>query len=176
MVDRELGIYAGEYPGDKDDFECKLKIDSFHLCEFNYFYDLTERGELRPYRQYLGAEQEYHNFSIPDCGTPNETASVVRLLNEIITRSQRNHQSIIHGHEKTYIHCWGGVGRTGTIIACYYAYWLKGQGYTADEIYQKAMDMLSESFSHCPKSKYRISPENQQQRDFIKMFIANECM
>ncbi len=176
LVDRELGIYAGEYPGDKDDFECKLKIDSFHLCEFNYFYDLTERGELRPYRQYLGAEQEYHNFSIPDCGTPNETASVARLLNEIITRSQRNHQSIIHGHEKNYIHCWGGVGRTGTIIACYYAYWLKGQGYTADEIYQKAMDMLSESFSHCPKSKYRISPENQQQRDFIKMFIANECM
>lgn len=178
LVDRELGIYAGEYPGDKDDFECKLKIGSFdnHPCEFNYFYDLTEKGELRPYRQYLGAEQEYHNFSIPDCGTPNETASVARLLNEIITRSQRNHQSIIHGHEKTYIHCWGGVGRTGTIIACYYAYWLKGQGYTADEIYQKAMDMLSESFSHCPKSKYRISPENQQQRDFIKMFIANECM
>lgn len=91
-----------EYPGDKDDFECKLKIGSFDFypCEFNYFYDLTERGELRPYRQYLGAEQEYHNFSIPDCGTPNETASVARLLNEIITRSQRNHQSIIHGHEK----------------------------------------------------------------------------
>lgn len=128
LVDRELGIYAGEYPGDKDDFECKLKIGSFdnYPCEFNYFYDLTEKGELRPYRQYLGAEQEYHKFSIPDCGTPNETASVARLLNEIITRSQRNHQSIIHGHEKTYIHCWGGVGRTGTIIACYYAYWLKG--------------------------------------------------
>lgn len=178
LVDRELGIYAGEYPGDKDDFECKLKIGSFdnHPCEFNYFYDLTEKGELRPYRQYLGAEQEYHKFSIPDCGTPNETASVARLLNEIITRSQRNHQSIIHGHEKTYIHCWGGVGRTGTIIACYYAYRLKGQGHTADEIYQKAMDMLSESFSRCSKSKYRISPENQQQRDFIKMFIANECM
>ena len=96
MVDRELGIYAGEYPGDKDDFECKLKIGSFdnYPCDFNYFYDLTEKGELRPYRQYLGAEQEYHKFSIPDCGTPNETASVARLLNEIITRSQRNHQSI----------------------------------------------------------------------------------
>lgn len=178
LVDRELGLYAGEYPGDKDDFECKMKVGSFdgYPCGFRYFYDLTEKDELKPYRHYLKCKQEYHKFPIPDCGTPKDTTSVARLLDEIINRGVRNQENIIHGNEKTYIHCWGGVGRTGTIVACYYAYRMKGNGYTIDEIYRKALDMLADSFSRCPKSKYRISPENQQQRDFIKKFIANECM
>ncbi len=182
LVDRELGIYAGEYPGDKDENKCRIKLHSW--SNFKYFYDLTVFGELNPYNQHLNSQQLYERFPIPDCGIPQDTNSVARLLDEIIYRCKGNSEDMKRGYEKsvkreyekTYIHCWGGVGRTGTIVACYYAYRMKGNGYTIDEIYRKALDMLADSFSRCPKSKYRISPENQQQRDFIKKFIANECM
>ena len=29
LVDRELGIYAGEYPGDKDENKCRIKLHSW---------------------------------------------------------------------------------------------------------------------------------------------------
>ena len=185
LVDRELGIYAGEYPGDKDDNMCQIKVTDPHSwSHFKYFYDLTVSGELNPYCQYLNSRQLYERFPIPDCGIPQGTSSIARLLDEIVYRCKGNSEDMKKGYEKsvkreyekTYIHCWGGVGRTGTIVACYYAYRMKAQGNTIDEIYCKALDMLAESFSRCPKSKYRNSPENQLQRDFIKKFIANECM
>jgi protein tyrosine phosphatase len=78
--------------------------------------------------------------------------------------------------KKSYIHCWGGVGRTGTIVACLYAYRMRGEGLSSGEIYSRAMQKLNDAFSKCPKSKKRVSPENDMQRRFIRLFIENECM
>ncbi len=77
---------------------------------------------------------------------------------------------------KIYIHCWGGVGRTGTIVACLYAYLLKDKGLTAEDIYNQAMQRLYDSFHRCPKSKYRTIPDTEGQCVFIKKFIQNECL
>ena len=96
---------------------------------------------------------------------------MARLLQEIIYKGENAN---LHD-EYIYIHCWGGVGRTGTIVACLYAYLLRGQGLNADEIYSRAMLQLQESFSRCPKSKTRVSSENHQQRSFVRKFIENEC-
>lgn len=76
---------------------------------------------------------------------------------------------------KVYIHCWGGVGRTGTIVACLYAYMMKDDGLSTNELYELAMQKLRDSFKRCPKSKYRTIPDTQEQCAFIKRFIENEC-
>lgn len=175
LLDRNLNLYAGEYPGAKDKEECRMKVqDPLAWDKFCHFYDLTETGELTPYACYLKEQQHYHRFPIPDCGIPSSTVSVRRLIEEIIYNA--THKDSYYGNKgKTYIHCWGGVGRTGTIVACLYAYLLKDKGLTKEEIYQQAMQHLYDSFSRCPKSKYRKIPDTQEQEEFIKAFAFNEC-
>ena len=172
LVHSDLHIYAGEYPGDKDEHRCRMKVMDCCWSKFKHFYDLTCDGELTPYANYLPPQKCYTRFPIFDCGVPDNTAIVARLLQEIIYKGEN---ADLHD-EYIYIHCWGGVGRTGTIVACLYAYLLRGQGLNADEIYSRAMLQLQESFSRCPKSKTRVSPENHQQRSFVRKFIENECL
>lgn len=172
LVHRDLNIFAGEYPGDKDDNKCRIKVqDVFCWSRFRYFYDLTCEGELRPYAQYLKNGKCHFRFPIPDCGIPANTYIVARLVDEIICRGKNGY----YHDDCIYIHCWGGVGRTGTIVACLYAYLLKDKGMSTEEIYTEAMRQLNESFSRNPKSKHRVSPENEMQRAFVRKFIENEC-
>ena len=85
-------------------------------------------------------------------------------------------QAINSGYGKVYIHCWGGVGRTGTIVACLYAYLMKDEGLSADKLYELSMQKLHSSFNKCPKSKYRTIPETKEQCMFVRKFIENECV
>ena len=64
-----------------------------------------------------------------------------------------------------YIHCWGGVGRTGTVVACYLA------RYSDSLSVECISEELCRYFSAMPKSAYRESPETIEQRDFIKRFV-----
>ena len=172
LVSSGLKIFAGEYPGDiaKMGPHILLKGD---FSDFKYFYDLTYEGELPPYSRYLNPDMVYVNYPLHDCDVPVDTRSVAKLIEIII----RNASSSPHNEfMKSYIHCRGGVGRTGTIVACLYAYLLKGKGLSAEEIYNKAMKQLADSFSRCPKSKYRTSPDNALQRDFVRQFVVNECV
>ena len=173
-VNRDLKIYAGEYPGDKDDERCKMKLESFAWSKFKYFYDLTCEGELAPYAHHLQDDQYHVRFPISDCSVPEDTASVAQLCQNIISQAEQQEEDAFCNC--IYIHCWGGVGRTGTIVACLYAYLMRNQGLGAEELYTKAMQQLQDGFSRCPKSKHRVSPENNLQRNFVKKFIDNECI
>jgi ADP-ribosylglycohydrolase len=64
----------------------------------------------------------------------------------------------------TYIHCWGGVGRTGTIVGCLDAHWNPQKD--AEEV----VKCLREQFSQMPKSSHRHVPDTQAQERFIKDF------
>jgi hypothetical protein len=58
-----------------------------------------------------------------------------------------------------YLHCWGGVGRTGLIVGC----WLARHGYKG----QAALDRLRGLWQNCPKSTHRKSPETGEQEQYI---------
>lgn len=172
-VHKDLNIFAGEYPGAKDVNECRMKVqDSFCWSNIKYFYDLTCEGELTPYANFLDGNKCYFRFPIPDCGVPANTGIVARLCQEIIYRGENGTKP----YDGIYVHCWGGVGRTGTIVACLYAYLMKNQGMSVEDIYSKSMQQLQDAFSKCPKSKFRVSPENYMQREFVRKFIENECV
>lgn len=150
-------IYAGEYPGDKNEEVAKRKIKQMHRFGIRHFIDLTEEGELTPYSHLLPDDTTYTRFPIRDRCAPKSVEAVKGLLLHIEELKKRD------GY--VYVHCWGGVGRTGTIVACYIA-----QNQEEPDL-QYTLELLRKYFSKMPKSAYRESPERQEQIDFIAQFI-----
>lgn len=168
IVDKALSIYAGEYPGDKYGEKAENKIQQMYNFGVRHFIDLTEEGELVPYDSLLSDDCTHTRFPIRDVDIPRSTDDVHKLIAHILELSRRERGSV-------YIHCWGGVGRTGTIVACLYAYLMKNEGLSNDKAYELAMKKLRDSFTMCPKSKYRTTPETKAQCAFIRKFVENEC-
>ncbi|MBQ3153159.1 MAG: ADP-ribosylglycohydrolase family protein [Bacteroidaceae bacterium] len=148
-------IYAGEYPATANEKLGRRDIDRFIRFGITHFIDLTESGELLPYTQWLHKEQTHIRFAIKDCGVPttDKTAQLIKTITTILKEKEN----------RIYIHCRGGIGRTGTIVACYYATFLKE--------YHPVIDLLTRQYSHCPKSAYRSTPETLEQKRFIMQYI-----
>ena len=156
-------LWAGEYPGDKNEDAAKAKIADFKTFGITHFIDLTEEGELKPYKPFLDSDMTHYRFPIMDQFIPRNTEGVCQLIDEIISIHNETPEA------KFYIHCWGGVGRTGTIVACFLAR-------THHLGYEDAVSKLKHLFNDCPKSAYRVTPENDKQLKFIERFIKVENM
>ena len=158
LIDIGHGIlYAGEYPGAQNEETAAAKVQQMVDFGVRHFIDLTEEGELVPYAHLLPPGTTYERFPICDQYIPSSLESVHHLLLRI--------EELMQMEGYTYIHCWGGVGRTGTIAGCYLSQYL--QHPDIDEV----LDLLETYFSMMPKSAYRVTPENELQVDFVNDFI-----
>lgn len=153
----ERHIFVGEYPGDKDRERALAKIQ--HMTHFGvrHFIDLTEEGELLPYSNLLPQDSTYTRFPIRNVGVPRDYDSVERLVMRIKELSRRDDGYV-------YIHSWGGVGRTGTIIACY----------LENDSYENTMKILRHKYSLMPKSAFRCIPDTTEQENFIRQYISSK--
>lgn len=149
-------FYAGEYPGDKTPEDAKYKLWPFIVKGFTHFIDLTEEGELSPYAQWLPEDVSYRRFPICDVSVPKDINSVISLMGEIDT-------ILSDPNNKLYLHCWGGVGRTGTMVGCWYA---SRPGVD----FATAIQKTRQAFKDCPKSVRRHIPETNEQVAFIGEF------
>ena len=149
-------VFAGEYPGDKYGEKAEKKINQMVHFGVRHFIDLTEEGELRPYSHLLPKGCTYTRFPIRDVNVPESVESVACLIGHIQELSKRDDGYV-------YIHCWGGVGRTGTIVGCY----------LANGNFDNTMSKLRNCFSQMPKASHRVTPETKEQEDFIKKYIKS---
>ena len=110
---------AGEYPGSILDDAARGKLRWLLDQGTNYFLDLTVAGEadLKPYLPLLRDEASqtqrrftHKRMSIRDFATPS-TEEMVEILDTIDL-------ALAEGHN-IYLHCFGGRGRTGTVVGCY---------------------------------------------------------
>ena len=152
-------LFAGEYPGDKSGELAEAKLKRMHHFGVRHFVDLTEEGELRPYRQLLPNDTTYLRFPIQDVNVPKSVEAVHQLIDKMEYLMQQD------GY--TYIHCWGGVGRTGTIVACYEARQME------KPTLEKALTAMRNNFSKMPKESHRRSPETPEQIDFVRRFVES---
>jgi len=89
-------------------------------------------------------------------------------LVRIQSTQNKNHAEIIAAIDRgmaeggiTYVHCWGGVGRTRLAVAC----WLQEHGQTPDE----ALTDLADKWRSCAKSqRMPNSPETAEQVRWVK--------
>ena len=153
-------LLAGEYPRDKDDEAAsKAKLAALTEAGVNTFIDLTQEGELHPYSQWLDSDsQTYYRFPIWDVSIPDTPETTAAILDTIDAH-------IAQGHV-VYLHCWGGVGRTGTIVGC----WLARHGHPGPA----ALERLAELWATCPKSAWRCSPETEAQRQYVRDWPEEE--
>lgn len=151
-------VFGGEYPGDKQRSKAEAKIKQMVHFGVRHFVDLTEEGELVPYSQLLPKSCTYTRLPICDVSIPQsiyEACKYVRTINEL--------SRLDDGY--VYIHCWGGVGRTGTISACWLAEIME------EPSFEKVMERLRSCFSSMPKSAYRTIPDTRQQEEFIRKYV-----
>lgn len=151
-------IYAGEYPINKDDESSYIKVKQFERFGITHFVDLTEEGELQPYEHLLYKGAKYLRFPIRDVSIPHSTESVRGLIAKIMKVIKDDPNA------KVYIHCWGGVGRTGVVVGC-----LLGELYKQG--YDETLKRLEQLFAACPKSARRNTPETAEQHKFIATYI-----
>ena len=151
-------VWAGEYPV----WEWNLGVRVRQLRMFidfgiNYFLDLTEEGEMPPYASLLPNDIGRYSFPIPNGSIPYSVGMVVdlfRIIEDTLNSRART---------KLYIHCQGGAGRTGTIVACYYIYF---KGMSAED----AMAEMRLRFATHGNAEWMSAPENEEQVDFINEF------
>lgn len=154
-------LLAGPYPCAADLPAAEERVADLLACGVDFIVDLTEPGEynLRPYWPILqrlaetaGRPVERWNAPIPDMSTP--TAAQMR---DILSRIDA---AIANGHT-VYVHCFGGIGRTGTVIGCH--------------LVERGMDGNAalaeiERLRHDLPNAHRISPETDAQRRMVRMW------
>jgi len=147
---------AGEYPRNPDEDSSLEKIGRLILAGVNTFIDLTEEDEgLLPYQpllQQVGADGLTHQrFAIRDVSVPDSPDDTRAILDAIDLHLSQG--------KLVYLHCYGGIGRTGTIVGC----WLSRHGHPGEA----ALHQLHHLWQQCPKSAWRKSPETHQQEQYI---------
>jgi len=158
-------LLAGEYPAKFDRELTRKRIDALLEAGFTTFIDLTKPGETVPYNHLLFEEAKIYElaakhlrFPIGDFGLPTP-----RHMKDILDTIDA---SLLAGR-KIYLHCWGGIGRTGTTVGCY----LVRRGRTGEE----ALEQLAEWWQTVPKSQiHPHSPETPEQMDFIRTWAGHE--
>lgn len=157
-------LACGEYPGDMDN-SGEYRLENLLDAGITKFIDLTEEGEttrfgeLRPYAELAhrmaderGTHATWTRCSIPDHSMPLNNAAMSRILDTI-------DQALANG-DGVYLHCWGGIGRTGTVAGC----WLKRHGMTG----QEALEHLASLWQEVEKSNHRPrTPGRDSQVEFV---------
>jgi protein-tyrosine phosphatase len=151
---------AGEYPGSRHEDEARQKLSALLAAGINFFLDLTEEVErnvsLKPYHTLLdeeaarlGLNVEYHRLPIRDVDVPT-AATMTKILDTL--------DEALAAGKKVYVHCWGGVGRTGTVVGCYMV--RHGMGGAA------AIRKIAELRQGTP-DEWKTAPQTQAQRTMI---------
>lgn len=150
---------AGEYPGSFDPEEARKKLERFIETGIRTFVDLTQPHELVPYEPILNdlariydVQPVYHRFAIRDHGVPS-----VQTMGHILDTID----AAIESGNPAYVHCWGGIGRTGTVVGCY----LVRHGVAPE----KALQQVNALYRTRPANLFMpTSPETYEQMEFVR--------
>lgn len=104
-------LLAGEYPGASDPEVAERRLRAFAEHGITAFLDLTHPADgLASYEHLLGPGTRRVAHPIVDFGTTT-VPRLTRILDDI--------DAALAGGDSVYVHCWGGVGRTGMVVGCW---------------------------------------------------------
>jgi Swiss Army Knife protein, DSP-PTPase phosphatase domain len=144
-------LAAGPYPGRPE------RLSLLAAAGVDLFLDLTQAGEydLPAYEPPNGAE--HRRIGVPDFGVPSVEG--MRTILDTIDGALDDGRTV-------YVHCYGGIGRTGTAVGCL----LVRRGLTAEQALARIADWRSGLANGS-----RTSPETGTQRRFVADWAANDA-
>jgi hypothetical protein len=150
---------AGGYPALRaDEIGTHRRLIALLSAGFNSFIDLTCAGERPPYLPALQAEAKkvefqilHRRFSFPDFGVPGP---------EMMTATLDAIDAAVVQGCKVYLHCVGGIGRTGTTVGCYFI----RHGMEPAQALNHLRELYQTAAQSC---LFPLSPESEQQVRFI---------
>jgi hypothetical protein len=151
-------LMAGEYPAINGRLDAAERIDALLDAGIDTFFDLTEPEELAPYLMLLqerAARRDirvtHRRFPIVDFSLPTHS-TMLAVLDGLDAASAAG--------RCVYLHCRGGVGRTGMAVGCY----LVRRGLTGGQ----AIRQIDQYWRSDPARRYvPISPETPEQLQFV---------
>lgn len=153
------GLFAGEYPGSFAKEITADRLEELIAKGVRSFIDLTTPVDrLDPYEpafaEFETLELRRFAHEIPDMIIPSSPAVMRGILDRIRTE--------LEAGRDCYVHCWGGIGRTGTVIGC----WLRENGLSdreaLDEVQPRYFQGMEKSSRH-PKS-----PQTPEQHRYVR--------
>jgi hypothetical protein len=157
-------LLAGFYPGAKEPKEAEAKITALLNAGIRYVINLMEPDETDitgqpfvPYEDLLESLAAKRRVSVTLDRLPIKDMSVPperymwRILNQI--------ELFIDQGRPVYVHCLGGIGRTGTVVGCY----LRRHG-LADG--NNVIEIIKDLRKDCEDAGRR-SPETREQRKMV---------
>lgn len=160
-------LVAGEYPGTRpQDGEAAAlaRLAAFLDAGIDAFVDLTTDDDwLSPYASRLASLARERRLDVLVERLPIrdmdvcDAAHMRRILDTVDARLAEG--------RTVYVHCWGGVGRTGTVVGC----WLVRHGRTG----QQALAEVAALFGTMSLGKRRShaatgSPQTDSQRAMVR--------
>ncbi len=165
----EHGWLAGEYPGGPQRDEARVRIRQHLVAGVRRFVDLTEPDEagLLPYDDLLreeaaalGITAEHRRYPIPDFGVPADVTAMHAVLDHV--------DEAVRAGDVVYLHCFGGRGRTGTVVACS----LVRTGIAPAAALDRVQDLFM-TMAKARGNRWDRSPETEAQRAFVRAFAAS---
>lgn len=164
-------LLAGCYPGADDEKQAQRMQKGLLDSGIRHVISLMEPDDIdwdtqpvAPYENQMttladtmGVTVGFNRMPVRDASIPS-VAHMERIL-DLIDRNMQSDRPV-------YVHCWGGRGRTGTVVGCY----LVRHSYASG---QEALDLI-QSLRQGSEDSDRAAPRHQEQIGMVMEWSEGE--
>jgi len=160
-------LLAGEYPGARDVDVTRQKIDKLLDAGVRLIANLMEPGEVDFFARWISP---YEDILTDLCRERKISARMLRfsIVDMRVPTPEQMHEILdaidesIEQGAPVYVHCLGGIGRTGTVVGCFL---LRHGLATSENVLEKIARLRAKD----PEAA-RPAPEASIQREFLRQW------